>query len=460
MEETVAAGIDWMAILDSIDSFIWGAPMLILLMGTGLLLTFRLKLLQVTKLPQALRLIFTAENLGEGDVSSFRSLCTALAATVGTGNIVGVATAIAAGGPGALFWMWVAAFLGIATKYAEGLLSVRFRVTDAKGQISGGPMRYIELGLGEKFKPLAVMFAVFGACAGVLGIGTTTQAQAIIAACKGAFEIPEAVSASILAVVVAVVILGGLKTISSVASSVVPFMSILYFVFGAGILLMNLERIPEAFSLIVASAFSGHAALGGFGGAAFASAIRNGVARGIFSNEAGLGSAPIASAAAKTHWPAEQGLISMTGTFIDTIIICSITGLSLIVTGAWSGAAKGALMTQEAFRAVYPDSGAIILTLCLILFAFTTILGWAYYGERCVSYLFGLKITLPYRLLWVAMVAIGPFLPLDVVWLIADITNGLMAFPNLVGLIGLSGVVVVETKKYFDHLAEKNGRKE
>jgi AGCS family alanine or glycine:cation symporter len=456
MEES--AGINWMAILDGIDSFIWGAPMLILLMGTGLLLTFRLKLLQLTKLPAALRLIFTAENAGEGDVRSFRSLCTALAATVGVGNIVGVATAIAAGGPGALFWMWVAAFLGIATKYAEGLLSVRFRVTDAKGQISGGPMRYIELGLGEKFKPLAVMFAIFGACAGVLGIGTTTQAQAIISSCKGAFDIPEGVSASILAVLVAVVILGGLRTISSVASSVVPFMSILYFIFGIGILIVKIDQVPGAFSLIVSSAFGGHAMLGGFGGAAFAAAIRNGVARGIFSNEAGLGSAPIASAAAKTHWPAEQGLISMTGTFIDTIVICSITGLSLIVTGAWTSEAKGALMTQEAFRAVYPESGAYIMTFCLILFAFTTILGWAYYGERCVSYLFGLKVTLPYRLAWVAMVAIGPFLPLDVVWLIADITNGLMAFPNLVGLIGLSGVVVVETRKYFDHLAQKNGK--
>ncbi len=453
MEENTAFNL--MAVLDNIDSFIWGAPMLILLMGTGLLLTVRLNLLQITRLPRALKLIFTAENAGDGDVSSFKSLCTALAATIGTGNIVGVATAIAAGGPGALFWMWVAAFLGIATKYAEGLLSVKYRVTDANGQISGGPMRYIEMGLGEKFRPLAVMFGIFGACAGILGIGTTTQAQAIISACKGAFNIPEAVSASILAVLIAVVILGGLKSIATVASSVVPFMSVLYFVFGVGIIVLKIHQIPEAISLVVTSAFNGHAALGGFGGAAFAAAIRNGVARGIFSNEAGLGSAPIASAAAKTHWPAEQGLISMTGTFIDTIIICSITGLSLILTGAWSGEARGALMTQEAFRAVYPDSGPYILTLCLMLFAFTTILGWAYYGERCMSYLFGVKAALPYRIGWVAMVAIGPFLPLDMVWLIADITNGLMAFPNLIALIGLSGVVVVETKKYFDHLDGK-----
>ena len=331
--------------LEGINTLIWGLPMLILLMGTGLLLTVRLNLLQITKLPKALKLILTAENVGEGDVTSFKSLCTALAATIGTGNIVGVATAITAGGPGALFWMWLAAFLGIATKYAEGLLSIKYRVTDSKGQMSGGPMRYIEQGLGEKFKPLAIMFAIFGASAGILGIGTTTQANAIILACESAFAIPKAVSASILAVAIAVVILGGLRSIANVASSVVPFMSALYFVFGVGILAVKIDQLPSAFALVLESAFTGHAAVGGFGGAAFAAAIRNGVARGIFSNEAGLGSAPIASAAAKTEWPAEQGLISMTGTFIDTIIVCSITGLSLIVTGAWTGDAKGPLMT-------------------------------------------------------------------------------------------------------------------
>lgn len=446
-------------ILDSIDGFIWGLPMLVLLMGTGFLLTWRLRLLQVTKLPRALKLIFTAKNDGDGDLTAFKSLCTALAATIGTGNIVGVATAITAGGPGALFWMWIAAFMGIATKYAEGLLSIKFRVTDDRGQMSGGPMRYIEMGLGERFKPLALMFAIFGACAGIMGIGTTTQSQAVISACRGAFDIPEVVSASILFVLVGAVILGGLKTIAIVASSIVPFMSVLYFFFGIGIIVSRIDQIPSALALVVNSAFTGHAALGGFGGAAFAAAIRNGVARGVFSNEAGLGSAPIASAAAKTEWPAEQGLISMTGTFIDTIVICSITGLSLIITGAWSGTARGALMTQEAFRTVYPESGAYILTLCLVLFAFTTILGWAYYGERCVSYIFGTKSTLPYRLAYVVVVAIGPFLPLDMVWLVADITNGLMAFPNLVGLIGLSGVVVAETKTYFDHIRESETKK-
>ena len=445
----------FMHVLDSIDSFIWGLPMIVLLMGTGLLLTVRLKLLQVVRLPMALKLIFTAENQGEGDVSSFKSLCTALAATIGTGNIVGVATAIVAGGPGALFWMWVAAFLGIATKYAEGLLSIKYRVTDAKGEMSGGPMRYIELGLGEKFISLAKLFALFGACAGIMGIGTTTQANAIINACQGAFDIPRGVSCVVLSVAIAAVILGGLKSIASVASSIVPFMSVVYIIFGAGILIARADAIPAAFSLIVTSAFTGHAAVGGFTGAVFANAIRNGVARGIFSNEAGLGSAPIASAAAKTEWPAEQGLISMTGTFIDTMIVCSITGLSLILTGVWTGELRGAQLTQAAFASVFPDSGAYVMTLCLVLFAFTTILGWAYYGERCMSYLFGVKATLPYRLGYVVVVGIGPFLPLDFVWLVADITNGLMAFPNLVALLGLSGVVVAETKLYFTHLQNK-----
>ncbi len=448
-------------LLNTIDSVIWGAPMLILLMGTGLLLTIRLNALQVTKLPMALGLIFTAPNEGEGDVSSFKSLCTALAATIGTGNIVGVTTAIAAGGPGALFWMWTAAFFGIATKYAEGLLSIKFRVVDAKGEMSGGPMRYIELGMGSKYKALAMLFALFGAAAGVMGIGTTTQANSIKDALEGSFGIDPIWSSAILALIVAAVVLGGLKSIASVSSAVVPFMAVVYFIFGFGIILMHWSQIPAAIDLIIASAFNGHAVLGGFGGAAFANAIRSGVARGIFSNEAGLGSAPIASAAAKTKWPAEQGLISMTGTFLDTIVVCSITGLSLILTGAWTGQVKGAKMTQSAFASVYPQSGSYILTVCLVLFAFTTILGWAYYGERCLSYLFGVKATLPYRILYVIVVGIGPFLPLDFVWTLADITNGLMAFPNLIALVFLSGVVVSETKDYFHHLAElKRERRE
>ena len=441
-------------VLDKINSVIWGVPMLVLLMGTGLLLTVRLNVMQITKLPMALKLIFTAPNEGEGDVSSFKSLCTALAATIGTGNIVGVTTAVSAGGPGALFWMWVAAFLGIATKYAEGLLSIKYRIVDAKGEMSGGPMRYIEMGMGEKWLPLAKLFALFGAAAGIMGIGTTTQANSIKDALEGSFGIDPVYSAVVLAIVVALVILGGLKSIASVSSAVVPFMAVVYFIFGLGIVLMHWNQIPAAYDLIIHSAFNGHAVAGGFGGAVFASAIRNGVARGIFSNEAGLGSAPIASAAATTKWPAEQGLISMTGTFLDTMVVCTITGLSLILTGAWSGEAKGAQMTQAAWSSVYPLSGSYLLTVSLILFAFTTILGWAYYGERCISYLFGVKSTFPYRIAYVIVVGIGPFLPLGFVWTLADITNGLMAFPNLIALVFLSGVVVSETKLYFHHLAE------
>ncbi|MCD8139876.1 MAG: sodium:alanine symporter family protein [Planctomycetaceae bacterium] len=444
--------------LDTLNNAIWGLPMIVLLMGTGLLLTVRLNVLQITKLPMALKLIFTAPNEGEGDVSSFKSLCTALAATIGTGNIVGVATAIAAGGPGALFWMWVAAFLGIATKYAEGLLSIKFRVVDPRGEMSGGPMRYIEMGMGDKWLWLAKLFAFFGAAAGIMGIGTTTQANSIKDAMQGSFGVDPVWTSGILALIVAMVVLGGLRSIASVAAAVVPFMSVVYFIFGLGIMLMHWTQIPAVFDLIIHSAFNGHAVAGGFGGALFASAIRSGVARGIFSNEAGLGSAPIASAAATTKWPAEQGLISMTGTFLDTMAVCSITGLSIILSGAWTGEAKGALMTQLAWSTVYPLSGTYVMTVCLVLFAFTTILGWAYYGERCISYLLGTKATLPYRIAYVIVVGIGPFLPLSFVWTLADITNGLMAFPNLVALVGLSGVVVAETKLYFAHLAAMKER--
>ena len=450
----MAAVMSW---LNGVNSFIWGLPMLVLLLGTGLLLTIRLNLLQVTRLPMALKLIFTAPNQGHGDVTSFKSLCTALAATIGTGNIVGVTTAVVSGGPGALFWMWVAAFLGIATKYAEGLLSIKYRVTDAKGEISGGPMRYIELGMGAKFHWLAVLFAIFGASAGIFGIGTTTQANAIIDAVEGAFGMNRYIVGVILAVAIAAVILGGLRSIANVASKIVPFMAVVYVVFGLVVLIFHLDRIPEAFAMVVTGAFTGHAAVGGFAGATFANAIRNGVARGIFSNEAGLGSAPIASAAAKTHWPAEQGLISMTGTFIDTIVVCSITGLTLITTDVWLAQAEGAQITQAAFAAALSGVGPIAMTLCLILFAFTTILGWAYYGERCMSYLFGVKSTLPYRIGYIVVVGVGAFLPLNFVWTVADITNGLMAFPNLIALIALSGVVVAETRKYFDHLQGKGG---
>lgn len=447
--------MDYLKFLDQLDSFVWGPPLLILLVGTGIWLTFRLNLLQVFKLPMALKLIFTAKNDGSGDVSSFGALCTALAATVGTGNIVGVATAVKAGGPGALFWMWVAAFFGMATKYAEGLLAVKYRTVDANGQVSGGPMYYIEQGLGRKYRPLAIMFAASGILVAFFGIGTFPQVNAIVDSCKLTLGIPTYVTAIIITLLVALVTIGGLKNIARVSSKIVPFMAILYVLACTYILLTYADKLPEAVSLVISSAFSGTAAAGGFLGATVMLAIRSGVARGVFSNESGLGSAPIAAAAAKTKWPAEQGLISMTGTFIDTIIICTMTGLALVVTGAWAGEAKGAAMTQEAFVAAIPGVGPYILTVGLVLFAFTTILGWNYYGERCCEYLFGVKGIMPYRLIFIGLVAAGAFLKLEAIWLIADIVNGLMAIPNLIALLGLSGVVVMETNRYLSHVREK-----
>lgn len=440
-------------VLDRINSFVWGPPLLILLMGTGLWLTIRLGLLQVFRLPMALKLIVKSKNEGQGDVSSFGALSTALAATVGTGNIVGVATAIKIGGPGALFWMWMAAFLGMATKYAEGLLAVKYRTVDQNGQISGGPMYYIDLGLGRRFKPLAVMFAISGVLVALLGIGTFPQVNAIVSSTEASFNIPVIVTAAVVTLVTGLVIIGGIKSIANVSTKVVPFMAVVYIVSCIGVLLYFYRDIPAAIALVMKSAFSTTAATGGFLGAGILLAMRSGVARGIFSNESGLGSAPIAAAAAKTKWPAEQGLISMTGTFIDTIIICTMTGLTLIVTGVWSGPNAGAAMTQAAFASVLPSIGPGLLTFCLILFAFTTILGWSYYGERCVEYLAGVKFIMPYRIVFICMVACGAFLQLDAIWIIADIVNALMAFPNLIALLGLSGVVVTETKVYLKYIA-------
>lgn len=449
--------MDWLKILDQIDSLVWGPPLLILLVGTGVWLTVKLGLLQVTRLPLALKLIFTAKNEGKGDVNSFGALCTALAATVGTGNIVGVATAIKTGGAGALFWMWLAAFFGMATKYAEGLLAVKFRSVDANGQIAGGPMHYIEKGMGTKYKPLAIMFAASGVLVALFGIGTFPQVNAIVSATEFTMGIPVWVSAAVLTLIVAMVTLGGLQSISDVSTKVVPFMAVLYVISCLAVLIKFAGNLPEAISMVLEQAFTGTAATGGFLGATVMLAIRSGVARGVFSNESGLGSAPIAAAAAKTKWPAEQGLISMTGTFIDTIIICTMTGLSLIVTGVWSGSAKGSTMTQEAFAAAFPTIGAYILTLGLILFAFTTILGWSYYGERCCEYLFGVKGIKPYRIIFIALVALGAFIKLEAIWLIADIVNGLMAIPNLIALLALTGVIVAETNLYLKHVrAAKN----
>ncbi|MDB0438498.1 alanine/glycine:cation symporter family protein [Clostridioides difficile] len=439
-------------ILNKVDAFIWGPPLLVLLVGTGILLTVRLGVVQITKLPRAIKLIFSAENKGTGDVSSFAALCTALAATVGTGNIVGVATAIKAGGPGALFWMWIAAFFGMATKYSEGVLAIKYRTKDKNGQVSGGPMYYIVNGMGEKWRPLAIFFAISGILVALLGIGTFTQVNSITDAINNSFGVDPRITGVVLAVFVALVVFGGLKSISNVATKIVPFMAVIYIVICGVILISYWNKIPETFILIIKSAFTPTAATGGFLGATMSLAIRNGIARGVFSNESGLGSAPIAAAAAKTEWPAEQGLISMTGTFIDTIIICTLTGFSLVISGVWSSDLNGAVMTQAAFNGAIPTFGPILLTVSLTLFAFTTILGWSYYGERCFEFLFGVKGMNGYRTVFVAMVLLGAFLKLEVVWIIADIVNGLMAIPNLIALLALSPIIVSETKKYFEHI--------
>ncbi len=444
--------MDYLAILNEIDSFIWGPPLLVLLVGTGILLTVRLNLLQVFKLPKALNLIFRAQNAGSGDIDSFKALCTALSATVGTGNIVGVATAIHAGGPGALFWMWMAAFFGMATKYAEGLLAVKYRETDEKGEIAGGPMYYIKNGMGEKYKWLGTLFAVFGVGVAYFGIGTFAQVNAIVDITKMTLGVDPVWTAVILTILVAAITIGGLQSIASAASKIVPAMAVIYLICTTGVLIVFAEEVPAAVALILEAAFTPTAAAGGFLGATVMMAVRNGVARGVFSNESGLGSAPIVAAAAKTKWPAEQGLISMTGTFIDTIIICTLTGLTLVVTGAWNGPENGAALTNAAFTAAFPAFGGYMLMVGLVLFAFTTILGWNYYGERCMIYLVGVKGVLPYRLIFILLVASGAFLKLEAIWVLADIVNGLMAIPNLIALIFLSGICVKETKKYMDHL--------
>ena len=452
-----------------IDDAVWGLPLIIMIMATGIFLTIRLGLLQIRHLGKALKFMVQNEDGGDGEVSSFGALCTALSATIGTGNIVGVATAIAAGGPGALFWMVVAALFGMATKYAEGLLAIKYRTIDAEGHVLGGPFYYIENGMGKNFRWLAKIFAFFGACVGLLGIGTFTQVNGIASATKNFFD-PQmqmtvnlfgntyswitVITCLILTVVVGLVVLGGIKRVAEVSEIVVPFMAILYVAFALLILIFNVTKIPMAISLIVKSAFTGSALAGGVMGTMIV-AMQKGIARGIFSNEAGLGSAPIAAAAAQTKEPVRQGLVSMTGTFIDTIVICSMTGISIVLTGAWQiEGLQGVEITSAAFRAGLPFPGeisAFVLMLCLTFFAFTTILGWDYYGERCVEYLFNRNknVVTGYRWLYILAVFIGPYMTVEAVWNIADIFNALMALPNLIALIVLNGVVVRETKKYF-----------
>ncbi|MFM1586463.1 alanine/glycine:cation symporter family protein [Streptococcus mutans] len=433
----------------ALDSFVWGVPLLVLLVGTGIYLSTRLRLLQVLKLPLAFKLIF-AEDKGEGDISSFAALATALAATVGTGNIVGVATAIKAGGPGALFWMWIAAFFGMATKYAEGILAIKYRTKDANGEVSGGPMYYIINGMGKKWKPLAIFFALAGILVAFLGIGTFSQVNSITASLKNSFNWSPQIVSILIAIVVAVIIFGGIQSIAKVSEKLVPFMAAAYIIATLIVIFMHYNHIIPAIEQVFSGAFTGTAAVGGFAGAVVKEAIQNGIARGVFSNESGLGSAPIAAAAAKTHEPAEQGLISMTGTFIDTLVICTLTGLSILVTGKWTvKGLEGAPLTQSAFATVFGNIGVLVLTLCLVLFAFTTILGWSYYGERCFEFLFGVKHINIYRSIFIIMVALGGFLELDLIWTIADIVNGLMAIPNLIALLALSPIIIAETRNYF-----------
>ncbi len=460
-------------IVKLVDDYVWGAPLIVLILACGLLLTCRTRFLQVRKLGTALKYMWQAEETGHGEVSSFAALCTALSATVGTGNIVGVATAIAAGGPGALLWMEVAAFFGMATKYAEGLLAIKYRVTDCRGNILGGPFYYIENGMGNRWKWLAKLFAIFGLLAGLMGIGTITQINGITSAANNFFDPDQAhtfqifgqtytwttmITGLLITLCVALIVIGGIKRIAAASELIVPFMIVAYVVSCLIIIFTHLTEIPTAIVTIVKNAFGLRPIAGGAAGISIVLlSMRNGIARGIFSNEAGLGSAPIAAAAAKTKEPVRQGLVTMTGTFIDTIIVCTMTGLSIVMAGSYAKDLKGVTITTDAFRygLPFPEKiSAFILMACLAVFAFTTILGWNYYSERCLAYLTGSNKTAAklFRLLYVAAVFIGPYLTVEVVWNLADIFNGLMAIPNVTALIYLSGVVASETKDYLQRL--------
>ena len=457
-------------ILVNIDNFVWGIPLMVLILAGGILLTVRLGVMQFRKLPLALKWMVKNEEGGEGEISSFSALCTALSATIGTGNIVGVATAVGAGGPGALFWMIVAAFFGMATKFAEGLLAVKYRVVAKDGHSLGGPFYYIEQGMGKKWKWLAKIFAFFGVCVGLFGIGTFSQVNGISSAVHGFFDSANAhcvnlpflgeyswsvvISSLVLAFCVASVLIGGIKRIASVSQVIVPLMAIIYFLFAGILIVTNITAVPSAIAVIVEAAFSPRAITGGVVGSMFV-AMQKGVARGIFSNEAGLGSAPIAAAAAQTKEPVRQGLVSMTGTFIDTIVICTLTGLSIVLTGAWQvKGLEGVGVTTYAFQKGLPfppEVSAFVLMLCLVFFAFTTILGWDYYSERCLEYLSGgnMKHVKIFRWIYILAVFIGPYMTVSAVWTIADIFNGLMAIPNMIAIFALSGVVAKETRDFF-----------
>ena len=461
-------------IITAIDNAVWGLPLICLIMATGIFLTARLGLVQIRHLGKAFKFMFKDEEDGSGEVTSFGALCTALSATIGTGNITGVATAIALGGPGALFWMVIAAFFGMATKYAEGLLAIKYRTIDEDGHVLGGPFYYIENGMGKKWIWLAKIFAFFGAGVGLFGIGTFTQVNSIASAVKNFFDPDMAhtvslfggnyswatvVAGVILTLCVGLVVLGGIQRIAKVSEVIVPFMAVLYVGLAVIIIITNITAVPAALASIVKSAFTGSALAGGAVGSVFV-AMQKGVARGIFSNESGLGSAPIAAAAARTKEPVRQGLVSMTGTFIDTIVICTMTGLSIVIAGSWlNPELEGVAITMDAFQKGLPFPSFVAtfsLMLCLVFFAFTTILGWNYYGERCVEYLFNRNkgVVMGYRILYILAVFIGPYMTVKAVWNIADIFNALMAFPNLIALLALNGVIVKETR---DFHAKHNG---
>ncbi|MFW1676386.1 alanine/glycine:cation symporter family protein [Pontibacter sp. JAM-7] len=441
------------SIISAINGVVWGPLMLVLILGVGLFLQIGLKLMPILKLGTGFKLMWggrspSSTEKSEGEIPPFQALMTAMSATVGTGNIAGVATAVFLGGPGALFWMWCTALVGMATKFAEAVLAVKYREVDANGNHVGGPMYYIKNGLGAKWAWLGTLFAVFGTIAG-FGIGNTVQSNSVADVLNVNFGLPFWITGVVMMVLTAAVLLGGIRRIGMVAGSLVPFMAISYLVAGLVVLMLNLEAIPSALAMIFTDAFTGTAAQGGFAGAAVWAAIRFGVARGVFSNEAGLGSAPIAHAASQTKDPVRQGLIAMLGTFLDTLVICSITGLVIITSGMWTSGESGAALTSAAFAASLPGVGNYIVAIALALFAFTTILGWSVYSERCAEYLFGVRSILPFRILWILGVLVGSVVGLDFIWLLADTLNAMMAIPNLIALILLSPVVFKLTKEYF-----------
>ncbi len=432
-----------------LNAIVWGPAMLVLILGTGLYLMSGLKAMPLHRIGYGFRMLWQGRKAqGEGDISPFNALMTSLSATVGTGNIAGVATAIFWGGPGALFWMWGTALVGMATKYAEAVLAVRYRETDKAGNHIGGPMFYIKNGLGSRWTWLGTLFAIFGALAG-FGIGNTVQAHSVADALSSKLDIPHLATGFVMAILAALVLIGGIRRIATVAGKLVPLMAISYIFAGLAILALNATAIPAAFALILEHAFTPIAATGGFAGATIMLAVQWGVARGIFSNEAGLGSAPIAHAAATTDSPVRQGTVAMLGTFIDTLVICSITGLVIVVTGTWTTGENGAPLTSLAFESALPGVGGYVVSFGLVLFAFTTLLGWSFYGEKCVEYLFGVRAIIPFRVLWIMAIPIGANSNLDFIWLVADTLNALMALPNLLALLLLSPVVFKLTRDYF-----------